>query len=236
MRGGPRRVLAFDLDGTLVDFESSELACLARALGDLGAGGGGREATLRRAIHDGWRALGDGTEEWSVWRSFVGPALLGAGVRPTDAALALIGERYRAECLTELRLFPEVPEALSLVDSARLILMTNGPAWMQRAKLERVGLAEAFRDIFISQEVGAPKPEPAFFEAVRRAGYDWERVVAFGDDPVADVAGPRSVGMAGVWVNRTGKALPEGVPVPDAEGADLLQAIVAARDRGLITA
>ena len=234
MTAGTRDILAFDLDGTLVDFKTSELACLARILKELGAVGPGHEAALRRAIHDGWRDIGpDGGRAWSRWRSFVGPVLLAAGVAPTDAALAMVGEGYRSGCLEGLRLFPEVADVLRSVAGARLILMTNGPAWMQRAKLDRVGIREIFSDVFISEEVGAAKPQPAFFEAVKLAGYDRERVVVFGDDPVLDVAGAQSSGMAGVWVNRSGRVLARDCAIPDAEGADLMAALSAARERGL---
>lgn len=235
MKGRRRDVLAFDLDGTLVDFERSELACLARILMELGERGAGHEGALRRALHQGWRAMGGGeTGDLAAWRSFVGPALRTAGITPTDAVLALVARRYEAGCLEEIALFPEVAAALATAGQARLVVMTNGPAWMQRERLERTGLSGVFQDVFISEEIGAPKPHPVFFAAVASAGYTLGQVALFGDDLAAEVAGGRDFGIADPWVNRHEVPLPTGLAAPDAEGRDLAEAMDQARTRGLI--
>jgi putative hydrolase of the HAD superfamily len=46
-------------------------------------------------------------------------------------------------------------------------------------------------------------------------------ILFVGDEPHADVAGPREVGMQTVWVNRTRAEWPAGLPAADAVITDL---------------
>ncbi|MGI8979194.1 MAG: HAD-IA family hydrolase [Pirellulaceae bacterium] len=59
------------------------------------------------------------------------------------------------------------------------------------------------RRIFVSSEVGFPKPEPRFYRAVEvQLGLRSEQILLIGDDHAADVAGPLSAGWQAIWLRR----------------------------------
>jgi FMN phosphatase YigB (HAD superfamily) len=66
---------------------------------------------------------------------------------------------------------------------------------------------------FTSRELGATKPDPAFFRtAAERLGAAPAECIMVGNDPVKDIAGARAAGMRTVWLAAPGSA---PVPAPD---------------------
>lgn len=101
----------------------------------------------------------------------------------------------------------------------RLCIATNGLAAMQAGRLS--ALAPLFERIFVSEEMGAIKPDPAFFHALLRAlGVTADACLMIGDSLASDIAGANAVGMDAVWFNRRREPLPEGVRLK-AQIADL---------------
>jgi putative hydrolase of the HAD superfamily len=59
------------------------------------------------------------------------------------------------------------------------------------------------RHIFVSSEVGCPKPELQFYRAVEeRLGLRPEQILLIGDDEAADVTGPIAAGWQAIWLRR----------------------------------
>ena len=57
--------------------------------------------------------------------------------------------------------------------------------------------------IFVSSEVGCPKPELQFYRAVEeRLGLNPEQILLIGDDHAADVTGPIAAGWNAIWLRR----------------------------------
>ena len=62
---------------------------------------------------------------------------------------------------------------------------------------------DACRQIFVSSEVGYPKPEPQFYKAVEKhLGLPPEQILLIGDDLEADVTAPRAGGWRSIWLRR----------------------------------
>lgn len=92
-----------------------------------------------------------------------------------------------------------------------LAALSNGNADIRRLGLERI-----FAFHLNAEGVGAPKPQPAMFEAaLQRAGLGPEQAVHIGDHAVDDVQGAAAVGMKTVWVNESGASWPGPGPAPD---------------------
>jgi HAD superfamily hydrolase (TIGR01509 family) len=67
--------------------------------------------------------------------------------------------------------------------------------------LERVGLRRFFRRLWTSKELGARKPEPAFYLAVlERLALPGTACVMVGDDYQKDIVPAKSVGIRTVWL------------------------------------
>jgi len=117
---------------------------------------------------------------------------------------------------------PGVAEALqALQPRYRLVVATNAAesgAALVREALERAGLGIYFEAVFTAQELGACKPEPAFFQAVlEELGCAPSEAVMVGDAYRADVVGAKEAGLRAVWFNPEGAPCPLTHPVHDAE-------------------
>ena len=99
----------------------------------------------------------------------------------------------------------------------RLGLLTNGSSPLQRAKIERFGLATLFDCIAIEGEVGAGKPDPRVFHyALDRLDTRPADAWMVGDRLDWDVLGAKQLGIHAVWVDGHGRGLPEDPPArPD---------------------
>jgi putative hydrolase of the HAD superfamily len=88
--------------------------------------------------------------------------------------------------------------------------------------LRRVGLGEYFKAVFTSAELGARKPQMAFFRQLEsvlaRPPY---HLVMIGDSYHADVLGARLAGWKAIWYNPRREAAPGLLPLHDAEVANL---------------
>lgn len=99
----------------------------------------------------------------------------------------------------------------------RLATLTNG-----NADLVRIGIAHHFEVRLSAGFLGCAKPDPRAYAALADALTLTPAEILFvGDDPHADVIGPRAAGMRTVWVNRAGQAWPAGLPAADASVAHI---------------
>jgi putative hydrolase of the HAD superfamily len=120
----------------------------------------------------------------------------------------------RNECVP----FGEVVPALERLKSRyRLATLSNG-----NADLGTIGLAHHFEVSLHAAELGCAKPDArAYGELARALTLDPAEILFVGDDPQADVAGPRNVGMQTVWMNRGACEWPADLSPADHVIADL---------------
>ncbi len=204
--------LLFDADGTLFDYDRAEELALARTCAVAGVPFDGETLTLYRAINQGlWRELERGR---------VSPAVL--KVRRFEEFLAALGKNLSALEFSENYLghlassADLITGAESLLQSCagryRLALLTNGLSRVQRSRLAGSALACFFSGVIISEEIGAAKPDAAFFaRALGELGDPPPaRALMIGDNWNTDIRGAVDSGIAACWFN------PGGLPRPDA--------------------
>lgn len=110
-----------------------------------------------------------------------------------------------------------VPALENLRPRFRLATLSNG-----NADLEAIGIAHHFEVRLHAAALGCAKPDARAYEALAGAlTLDPAEILFVGDEPHADITGPRNVGMQTVWVNRGAVAWPEELAPPDHEIADL---------------
>ncbi len=103
-----------------------------------------------------------------------------------------------------------LPELERLGARYRLLAVTNG-----NADLQRIGIAHHFELVVTARSVGCAKPDPRIFASLLAgAGLAAGEVLYIGDEPIADVEGPRSAGIDAVWINRNGAAWPAELAPP----------------------
>ncbi|MBE7024269.1 MAG: noncanonical pyrimidine nucleotidase, YjjG family [Ruminococcaceae bacterium] len=96
-----------------------------------------------------------------------------------------------------------------------LVAVTNGTKVAQEKKLRLSGLNEVFDAIFISENVGAEKPNKAYFDYVfEKLGItNKSEVLLIGDSLTSDMRGGVIAGVDTCWFNPTHKPNTIGIPV-----------------------
>lgn len=138
----------------------------------------------------------------------------------SETALNALERAWAAPRLAIRRVYPEVPEVLEALRAAgvRLGLISN--IWLSgpivREHLDMLGLLRPFEAVVLSSEVGLIKPHPVLFRvALERMGVEPGQAWYVGDNPHADVAGAKGVGLGAVLVRRPEQA--RFVPSPPAD-------------------
>jgi putative hydrolase of the HAD superfamily len=189
------RVWVCDIDDTLYlegDYVQSGFRAVAEwAEYELGVGG----------MYDvAWELFLTGTRNTTLTDAFI---RLGAPLSPAKASKAI---RVYRDHAPDIQLCPDASDFLSRVlDTARIAIVTDGPAASQRAKIDALGLASVADPIIVTSEQGADwhKPSPRSFLHIQRqltASPEWCTYVA--DNPNKDFEGPKGLGWHTVRVMR----------------------------------
>jgi len=105
-----------------------------------------------------------------------------------------------------------IPALEKLGRRFRLATLSNG-----NADLSVIGLAHHFEVTLNAGALGCAKPDVRAYERLAESlTLQPAEILFVGDEPHADVVGPRAAGMQTVWVNRGGVVWPDALPAADA--------------------
>lgn len=199
------QAVLFDLDDTLYDLRAYWTGRLERAFAGLAPRYPqlDRGTLIRRAIAE------------KVYMQQM-PAFLRQIEVEDEVLIEQIHTQYCDGWFEELVLDVEAVHVFRrLQPHMRLGLVTNGPSFTQRAKIERFGLADAMDVIVVSGEVGIAKPDPAIFQiALEQLGTTPAQSLYVGDSIENDLYGAAAAGMPFVWINRRNEQFPDDAPLP----------------------
>lgn len=149
------------------------------------------------------------------------------GVMEKSVAEAAI-RWYRENRFHGLELFADAVGTISALRQAAgedpLIIgvVTNGPAEVQREKIDLLAIASLVDFTLVSGEFGYWKPDQRIFsEALRLGKAHAGEAVFIGDSIDHDIIGARAAGIRTIWMNRHGQHWPSNLPRPDGEIASL---------------
>lgn len=208
-------VLLFDADDTLFDFGKAMRTSLQRSMEAMGIPFRAGYCTVYRTLNEAlWRQLEQGVltkEELKKRRMAEFFEKIGV-----TADAARMQELYQQQLNGSAFLLPDAREVLSALSAEKsCYIVTNGFAETQRGRLKQAGIDGFFKGLFISEEIGAQKPDKKFFDAVFSVlGEEMrERTVIIGDSLTSDMLGGSRAGIATCWYNPEQKENPQKIPV-----------------------
>lgn len=209
-------VVLLDADNTLFDFDAAEHKALLTVLRGRGYPTDQHTVDAYLSINT---ALWDAFNRGEVEQDF----LLVERFRRFEQAMggSHDPEAFNADYLAALASNSDlIPGALELCRrlsglGCTLAIVTNGSIVAQRGRYSASPIQEYISHLFISQEIGSRKPDPAFFDHVCRKLDISDRgcAVVVGDSLSSDILGGNRAGIDTIWYNPhgaplTGPALP----------------------------
>lgn len=198
------KFLLFDLDHTLLDFDTAEDIALTQLLKEEGV-------EDIRAYKDYYvpmnKALWKDLEEKKITKQELVNTRFSKlfshfGIEKDGVYLA---ERYQFYLAQQGQVFSGAMELLdSLIERGyELYAATNGITTIQTGRLAQSGLAPYFNQVFISEQLQTQKPDALFYEKIGQqiAGFDKEKALMIGDSLTADIQGGNNADIDTVWYN-----------------------------------
>ena len=197
------KFIFLDLDDTILDFHRSEAVALAKTLKSLNVDPTDEVITRYSAINRAhWQAL----ERKELKREQV----LTGRFRQLFEELGMNVSPNVAQSLYEKNL----SESHFFIDGAPRLLMTlskkyslyiasNGTTLVQTSRIASSGIGRYFKVVFLSEQLGADKPQIEFFERAtgQIEGYNPEEAIILGDSITSDMQGGINAGMHTCWFN-----------------------------------
>jgi len=183
-------------------------------------GAGLAEAELRRAIDSCFAELDRISKDVAHHDSF--PSVAEALLTFPETCHLSDYERSWVESVYAYHEVGQVSMAYStvlqeLARTYRLGLVSN--IWSRKEifvlELKRAGVLQLFSTLVFSSDGMSIKPSPVLFEqAVTELDLPTQEVAMIGDSLRCDVGGAAAAGLASVWINAKGEAVPIDVPKP----------------------
>lgn len=214
--------LFLDLDDTILDFQKAERLALAKTLESFGLPPTDTVLARYHAINrEHWERLE--RKELTRQQVLVGRFAALFAEMGLSAQAEQVARAYEENLSQGHYFLPGAEEALkSLSKKYKLYLASNGTARVQAGRLKSAGIIPYFQEIFVSEEMGYNKPDPAYFDAcfARIPGFRKDRAMMVGDSLTSDILGGIQAGIATCWVNPRHKT---GVIHPDYEIESIVQ-------------
>lgn len=212
------RKLLFDADGTLWNFDASAIFSIESIFIKHGW-------TFTPQVFDRYNVINNGLWERYERGEMERDRVL---VERFDILLGELGIPFKGtDFEDEFRVMLEenpfwMDGAQEILEMLRpdyeLFIVTNGVASTQKKRTALTGLDRYVDGIFISEEIGAQKPQPEFFDRVflKIGSPAKDEVLLIGDSLSADIRGANLYGIQSVWFNPAGKPGSD-IALPDHE-------------------
>ena len=194
--------ILLDADGTIFDYDKAERDALQKTLGLYALPM--PEKTLRafreiREQQDARHETGEISVSALHTRLF-SQFMQEMGLAPDPMEFASL---YTAALEKHIELHEGVLEVCAeLCKAIPLYMVTNGLSAVQRPRVSRGPVMPFLTGLFISEEVGFPKPHKYFFDAVcLEIDGPRQDILIVGDSLSADIAGGHAAGIGTCWYN-----------------------------------
>ena len=214
------RAILWDLDDTLLAFPPAEGAALRLAMLRYGLPEptAAQRANYARINLEFWETLERGETTRDALRVGRFVSFFAEDGFPKELAKP-VSEAYEDYLSEQVFWVPGAREAVEHFHGRlRQYIVSNGSHPIQMRKLTVSGLGRLMDGVFLSEDLGAEKPSPLFFDKVLAALPDLDRrkLLLVGDRLSSDVAGGVRSGIPTCWYN------PEDQPLTIPEQPDYI--------------
>ncbi|MBO5305746.1 MAG: YjjG family noncanonical pyrimidine nucleotidase [Clostridia bacterium] len=224
------QTILFDADGTLLDFDRSEYEALSDVLAEFKIPDTSENHKIYSAANaEQWKLLEKGLVTKSElrlnrFRNFLNQI----GFSASESAMA---DCYMHALAKKSHLIDGALELCRALyeRSYALYIITNGFRYIQEGRFRPSTIAPFFHEVFISENIGAEKPSPVFFDHVKTHidGFCPDTTLVVGDSLSSDIAGGIAAGLDVCWYNPRGKQAPADMNIQYtiSELSELLQIV-----------
>ena len=211
------KVILWDIDGTLLNFQAAETYAIRACFALFGLGECSDEmladySTINRSY---WQRLERG--ELTKPQVLEGRFLEFFSKYGIDTGCAAAFNAQYQISLGDTFCFHDggLETVQALRGKVRQYAVTNGTRIAQERKLKGSGLAELLDGVFISEILGVEKPGIGFFQQVweQIGTYAPDEVMIVGDSLTSDIQGGNNAGILCCWFNPAGKPAPENLRI-----------------------
>lgn len=198
------KILLFDADGTILDFEKSEASALKKTF-----------QKFSLLYDENYHLVFYKRLNAAIWSEFENGEISAAELKPErfrrfnnkfnfNIEPFLMSDVY-LEYLSEAGYLLDGAEELllKLKDNFKMILLTNGLTAVQKRRFSKTNMKKYFEKIIISEEVGFKKPQKKIFELALK-GIDYNsksEILMIGDNLSSDILGGINYGIDTCWFN-----------------------------------
>lgn len=208
-----KKIILIDLDNTLIDFNECARHSIINAFNELGF-------TYTDKVFETFI-----TENVKIWKRLEKGEITKPQLRADrwNIILGKLGIDFDGTILEEM--FENgVAKGAYAVDGAyelldylkdkyKLYIVSNGFRFVQESRLKIGKFEKYFDDVFVSEDIGIPKPAKEFFDyCFNKLGKpDKNDIILIGDSLSADIIGGINYGIDTVWFNKNKEPLPDNI-------------------------
>lgn len=160
---------------------------------------------------------GEITRPYLIVERFRRPLSAGQGLDVSEPLCLEMSDRFLDFCSSKSGVVEGAHELMDYLrrKGYRMHMCSNGFHEVQYKKLDACGLRGYFDTVILSEDAGANKPSPLFFDyALQTSGASREATLMIGDNLKTDILGALSAGMEAMLFNRWKINLGESTVTP----------------------
>lgn len=198
------KYLLFDADGTLYDFGKTEKIALSTLFSRYGLDYSEVNIEAYHKANDYcWREYEKGSMTQDYLKGYRFTRFL------ESIGSAIDGVKMGYDFLTLLadngRMIDGAVDFLKSIDNRGKSMITNGIAVVQRGRIKGTDTLSYFDKLFISEEMGAHKPNKDYFDMVlAEIKLSPDECLVIGDSENSDIQGAINAGIESVYINFAG--------------------------------
>lgn len=211
------KAILWDVDGTLLNFEAAEKAALKHLFTEFGFPLCTDEMveSYSKINLSYWERLerNEITKQEVLLGRFA-TFFASIGINPSYAEE--FNRRYQTALGDTIVFCDDSKEIVtSLKGKILQYVVSNGTIIAQNKKLNRSGFDQLMDGIFLSEKIGAEKPNPGFFTPVFEIlqGISKDEILIVGDSLTSDILGGVNVHIKTCWYNPKKKEAPKDLPI-----------------------